>query len=624
MHADSTEVAEVSEFLTARAPFKELPGRLLQSLVRGSQIRYVRRGTRILSVGEPGGTMFVLRSGAVDITDREGGLVERSDPGTCFGMSTLVERAPSRYDFTAIEDSLLLVVPGPVFEATCQQDGSFAAYFTSAHTARLRRAVSLLHTTDRGAAVLRTRLGDLVRRGPVSAAPGDSIRSVAQLMVAERVSSVLLQQHGRLVGIVTDRDLRTRVLAAGRHPEAPVREVMTTEPATARADALAFEALMEMVDRNIHHLPVVDPAGGLVGLVSGTDLMRLEHNNPVYLVADIEAAADVPALAALARRIAVIVDQLVTEDATAQDIGRVVTSLGDAIERRLLSLAETELGPPPVPYCWVVLGSQARHEQGLASDQDNALVIADEMAREHQHYFAQLAERVSSGLAECGYPPCPGEVMATNPRWRVPLATWQTHFGRWLDTPEPQAVLNGSIFFDMRPLHGATDLVEGMRAEVLTRARQANLFLGYLARHAVARRPPIGFFRGLVLEKEGQHRDRLDLKAGGVAAIVELARVHALLGGLPEVNSHARLDAAARAGSISPGLAAELTDALEFVAYLRLRHQGQAVRAGQEPDNFVNPAVLTDFERRHLRDAFRIVRAAQQALTQRLPLENLS
>ncbi|WP_256838049.1 DUF294 nucleotidyltransferase-like domain-containing protein [Ornithinimicrobium faecis] len=620
----SADVTEVADFLASRAPFRELPRALLQTLVRQTAIRYVRRGTRILSVGETNEVMFVLRSGAVDITDGDGGLVERSEPGTCFGMSTLVEQAPSRYDFTAIEDSLLLVVPAETFHATCERDEGFGAYYTSAHTARLRRAVALLHTTDRGGAVLRTSVGDLVRRAPVTTAPGDSIRAAAQLMAAERVSSVLVQQDGRLVGIVTDRDLRTRVLAEGRDPEGPVAEVMTPEPATARIDALAFEALMEMVERKIHHLPVLDRAGGVVGLISGTDLMRLEHNNPVYLVADIEAASDVAALASLGTRIPVIVDQLVAEDATAQDIGRVVTSLGDAIERRLLVLAETELGPPPVPYCWVVLGSQARHEQGLASDQDNALVIADEMTREHDHYFAALAHRVSAGLVECGYPLCPGDVMATNPRWRAPVATWRAHFDRWLDTPEPQAVLNGSIFFDMRPLHGAVDLVEDLRADVLARTRHADLFLAYLARHAVGRRPPIGFFRGLVLEREGRHRDRLDLKAGGVGAVVELARVHALLGGLPEVNSHARLDAAARAGSISAGLAAELIDALEFVAYLRMRHQGHAVRSGREPDNFVDPATLTDFERRHLRDAFRIIRAAQQALIQRLPLENLS
>lgn len=618
------EITELVEFLTEHAPFRDLPRSALNALVHRSQLRYVRRGTRLLSVGESNDVMYVVRSGAVDITDIEGGLVERSDPGTSFGMSTLVERAPSRYDFTVSEDSLLLVVTEAAFRETCAQDPHFELFYTSAHAARLRRAVASLHVAERGGAVLRTSLADLVRRPPVAASPETTIREAAELMAAERVSSVLVLQDSRLVGIVTDRDLRTRVVAAGRDPQEPLSSVMTPGPATGRSDALAFEALMKMVDRNIHHLPVLDTAGAVIGLVSVTDLMRLEHSNPIYLVADIAAAADAASLATLAQRIPLIVQQLVAEDATAQDIGRAVTAIGDAIERRLLTLAEAGLGPPPVPYAWVVLGSQARHEQGLASDQDNAIIISDTMTPDQDSYFAALAAQVSDGLAACGYPPCPGEVMATNPRWRLPAARWRQHFEGWLTTPEPQAVLNGSIFFDMRALHGDTALVEELRADILSRTRRSHLFLAYLAQHAVARRPPLGFFRGLVLEKEGAHRDRLDLKGGGVAAVVELARVHALSHGLVEVNTQARLTAAARTHSISPQLAAEVADALEFIAYLRFRHQGRAVRAGRPPDNYVDPATLTDFEQRHLRDAFRIVRSAQLALSQRFPLESLS
>ncbi len=623
MVGEVAEVSEVVDFLADHAPFKDLPRPLLTALARRSSLRYARRGTRLVSVGEPNDVMFVLRSGAVDITDADGALVERSDPGTSLGMSTLVERTVSRYDFTTREDCLLLVVPEEVFRDTCHQDPHFDSFYTSAHAARLRRALGVLHTDHRGGAVLRTSLTDLIRRRPVTADPETPIREAAELMTRERVSSVLVSRAGRLTGIVTDRDLRTRVLAVGRDPGQPLSTVMTPDPATASTDAVALEALMTMVERNIHHLPVLDERHRVIGMISSSDLMRLEHNNPVYLVADIQAAGDVPHLASLARRVPVILEQLVAEDATAQDMGRVLTALGDALERRLLVLAEADLGPPPVPYCWVVLGSQARHEQGLASDQDNALVIADDLAPGDDDYFRRLAHQVSTGLAACGYRPCPGEIMATNPRWRATGATWRDHFTRWLTTPEPPAVLHGSIFFDMRPLHGAEHLVQSLRAEVLAGTQRAELFLKHLARHAVDRRPPLGFFRGLVLVKEGEHRDTLDLKGGGVAAVVELARVHALLSGIPEVNSQARISAAIRAGSLSSGLGADLAAAYEFISYLRLQHQGRQVRGGQMPDNFVDPSTLSDFDKRHLRDAFRIVRNAQQALVQRLSLEHL-
>ncbi|MBS3942447.1 MAG: hypothetical protein KG028_15925 [Actinobacteria bacterium] len=281
-----------------------------------------------------------------------------------------------------------------------------------------------------------------------------------------------------------------------------------------------------------------------MGLVTSSDLLRLQYDNPVHLVAEITAAPDVATLARVSSRIGRVLEQLVAEDATANDMGRAVTALGDAIERRLLALAERELGPAPTPYCWVVLGTQARKEQGLASDQDNALILDPAAGAESDEWFAALATRVRDGLAACGYRPCPGEVMASNPRWRVPVDTWRSYFSAWARTPEPDAVLNAGIFYDMRPLHGDADLVAGLREQVLAETRQAGLLLAYLAKQAVAQRPPIGFFRGLVLEKEGMHRDRLDLKAGGVGSVVQVARVHALA-----------------AGGLSVGLAAELHDA---------------------------------------------------------------
>ncbi|HSK23339.1 MAG TPA: DUF294 nucleotidyltransferase-like domain-containing protein [Egicoccus sp.] len=617
------ELAEVRDFLATHAPFDELPQDLLDALPRRLSVRYVRRGTRILSVGDPNDVMYVLRSGAVDIADGEGNLVERSDPGTSFAMSTLLTGEPSRYDFTAIEDSLLLVVPGAVFDELRRNDAGFAEFYSQAHVSRLRRAVGSLQVSGRGEAVLKTVTSDLVRRPPVTTTGDTTIRDAAALMAREAVSCLPVMADGRLVGILTDRDLRTRVLAVDRDPNDPVSSVMTLEPATARATALAFEVLMEMVGSNIHHIPVLDGDGRLVGLVTSSDLLRLQHDNPVHLVAEITAAPDVATLAGVSTRIARVLEQLVAEDATANDMGRVVTALGDAIERRLLTLAEQELGSPPAPYCWVVLGSQARKEQGLASDQDNALILDPSADADSDGWYAALAARVTDGLAACGYRRCPGGVMATNPRWRVPVDTWRSYFTDWARTPEPDAVLNAGIFYDMRPLHGDAALVGGLREEVLAETREAGLLLAYLAKQAVAQRPPIGFFRGFVLEKEGEHRDRLDLKQGGVASVVQIARVHALAAGLPALNTQVRLAEAARAGGLSTGLAAELHDAYEFLSYLRLRHQGRAVRAGREPDNFVDPQLLSGFERRHLRDAFRVVTVAQQGLAQRMPLGQL-
>ena len=609
------ELAEVRDFLAAHPPFDALPAPALTRLPSLMEIRYFRRGEVIRRPGQRAHEMYVLRSGAVDIRDADGVLVERSDPGTSFGMSALLDRTGSLFEFTAIEDSLCLVVPAEVFLSLCDEHEPVRAFFDRSSRRRERPAT----VTDRGTAHLRTRASDLVRREPITTTTGTSVREAARVMREHGVSSLLVMDGSRLAGILTDRDLRNRVVTGDHHADEPVERVMTPDPVTGSAESLAFELLLEMVQRNIHHLPLVD-GQRVIGVVTGTDLMRLEHANPIYIVGDIAKAQDVDAVVALSRRLPVVVHQLTAQSTTADDTSRVATAVRDALERRLLQLAEQELGPPPVPYCWVVLGSQARLEVALAGDQDNALVLDDAGSpddadtADHGAYFARLAHRVSDALAACGYQYCAGQVMATNPRWRQPFSAWRRGFSDWMGRPEPQAVLTTSIFFDMRGLHGAVELARRLQDHVLSEAPDRRTFLTHLAGHAVSAEPPLGFFRQFVLEGAGEHRDTLDLKARGLAPVAEVARVHALAAGTPALNTHARLRAAATAGRVNPQSAEDLSGAFEFIAAARLRHQTAQVRQGRAPDNHLRPDELSSLERRHLRDAFRVVKQAQAVL----------
>ena len=488
----------------------------------------------------------------------------------------------------------------------------------------MRGAVASLHVTSSGGAILKTKVTDIITRPAVSVEASESIRAAASVMSERRVSCLLVMDEGKLVGIVTDRDLRNRVVAAGVDTSLPVSQVMSADPATGSADALAFQILMEMTSRNIHHLPILGCDGTPEGVVTTTDLMRLEQTNPIYLVGDITQATDVAAVAEVSKRLAPVVELLVTQDASAEDIGRIVTAVGDAVERRLLGLAEEHLGPPPVPYCWVSLGSRARQEQALAADQDNALILDNDVQPEHAAYFEALATFVCDALVECGYPRCPGDVMATNPRWRVPLSQWRAEFTTWLTEPVPDAILRASIFFDMRPVYGDPRLFQKLRKHFLKQAPAARLFLAHLTKRATENEPPLGFFRGFVLEKHGANRATLDIKRGGVGAIVEIARVLALSVGSRAVNTQTRIAAAVDSGALSAERGQDLHDAFEFISYVRLRHQAAQVRADRETDNFVAPDDLSSFEKRHLREAFAIVRSAQSSLSHRYPSTYIS
>lgn len=609
------ELAEIRDFLAEHPPFDALPAQVLDALPQRCSISYARRGTHILRAGERGDRLFLVRSGAVDITD-DGHLVDRVGAGGGFGMSALVEHLPTRYDVTAREDTLLLELPQEDFETLVAEHPAVAVHFAATHHGRITAALRQLQAPVRGSAVLKTSVRDLLRGEPVVVTPSATVAEGARVMTRAGVSSLLVMEGDALVGIVTDRDLRRRVLAAGLAADTPVGEVMTRDPVTLPARALALEAMLEMTGRNIHHLPVLED-GRVLGLVTTTDLVRLERSNPVYVVADIQRQDDLAGVVEQSARIPTVVGQLVREDATAQDVGRVVAALTDALTRRLIALAEAELGPAPGRYAWAALGSAAREEQGLGGDQDHALVLADD-ADPDDPWWTELAERVTAGLEACGFPRCDGEIMATNPRWRLRTSAWREQFARWSGEPTPDAVLWAAIFYDMRAVHGDDTLVETLRAEVVPLGARSDLLLAYLTAQSTRMRPPIGFFRGFVLEDAGQHRDTLDLKRG-IAAIVQLARVQALRASSTALGTGARLAAARSAGLLSAEAATDLTDALELLSYLRLRHQAGRVAAGEAPDNHLDPRELGSLDRRHLRDAFAIVRTAQQGLSSRLP-----
>jgi CBS domain-containing protein len=618
-----TELTEVRDFLAATPPFDLLTPATLDALPAQLEVRYFRRGSAVLSPGQESDVLYVIRSGAVELVDAAGTLLDRRGVGAGFGMSTLLRGGAFKNYITAIEDTLVLVMPGEVFREVSAQSPEFEAYYVSRVRARIREAAESVRVSDRGSPVLRASARQLVHREPLWTVPSATIRQAAETMRDRSVSSLLVLDGGRLVGIVTDRDLRNRVVAQGRAVDQPVSAIMTSEPVTARADALAFEILLDMVARGIHHVPLLD-GDRVVGVVSSTDLIRLQHDNPVYVVGDIKKQLTVDGLAASARRLPQMVAQLVAEDAGAADIARVVTAVRDAVELRLLEMVEEELGAPPVPYAWVVLGSQARTELGLAGDQDNAMVISDDVRPEHAPYFRELARRMVTRLETCGYPLCKGEVMATTDAWRQPLTVWRRTFGTWMDAPRADALVNASIFFDMRPLYGATALVDQLRDEVLRSSPEAARMLAHMTKACAEHQPPLGFFRGFVLEKEGEHADTVDLKRGAIASVVEVARIYALENGIPDLNTTARIEAAAAAGKLSERRASDLAAAFEFVSYIRLRSQAREVREGREPSNHVRPDDLTSAEQRSLKDVFQIVRRAQSTLAARRPLQYIS
>ena len=457
----------------------------------------------------------------------------------------------------------------------------------------------------------------LIKRAPITLPPHTSIRAAAQLMSEKRVSSVLIVEQGHLFGLVTDRDLRNRVIAAGLDTQRPIIDIATLAPFSVDLNDPAFNALLLMARHNIHHVPVLD-GQRIAGMITATDLTEQHSTSAVYLAGDIYKQTSIEGLQRASARIRALQQSLAAAGASAYNTGHIITAITDAITTRLLQLGEAQLGPAPVDYVWVAAGSQARNEQTAKSDQDNCLVLDDAFDETlHGDYFGQLSRFVCDGLDACGYVHCPGEMMAMTDAWRQPRHRWAEYFRRWTREPEPQALMLTCVFFDMRAIAGKTSLLDGLRRDVLHSTRGNTIFLAHMVGNALTHQPPLGLFKGLSTARSGDHKGTIDLKHTGVAPIVDLARVYALAGGHAEVNTHDRLLGAADGGDISAQSARDLRDALEFLADLRIQHQARQIAAGVPPDNFLHPEEISNFERTQLKDAFVVVQTMQAVLEQR-------
>ncbi|MEM6729003.1 MAG: DUF294 nucleotidyltransferase-like domain-containing protein, partial [Pseudomonadota bacterium] len=321
------------------------------------------------------------------------------------------------------------------------------------------------------------------------------------------------------------------------------------------------------------------------------------------------------AMAKVMARLPDLLRHLAAAGARPTAISRRITDLTDAATRRLLVLAEDKLGPPPVPYLWAACGSQGRREQTGVSDQDNCLILDDAFAPKHDAYFAELARFVSDGLNEIGYVYCPGDMMATNPRWRQPRRVWKSYFADWIAEPDEEAQMLASVMFDLRPIAGDEALFRDLQDSTLGLARGNSIFVRHMISNSLKHQPPLGLFRGLSLIRSGKNKNTIDLKMAGVVPITDLGRIYALKGGLTALNTPARIRAAGEAGIISTMGARDLLDAYDFIAETRLEHQAQQITRGEAPDNFLDPATFSELERNHLRDAFLVVKTMQSALS---------
>lgn len=609
----SKALLEVTRFLREHPPFDALDPDRVARLGSAAEVEFHRAGETILAqAAGPVHHMWIVRSGAVEII-HDGRVLDMLGPGELFGQASMLSGLPVGFEARATEDTL------------CYRVGAeIARELLSAPAAVRFLARSLIERGDfQGAA--RERQADpashpvstMVRGEALICPPATSVRDAAQMMSARSKTSIVVDIGDGTLGIVTDSDLRRRVLAQGLGGDTPVSVVMSAPAYTCTPDQLGGDVLLDMLHRGFRHLPVVSVTGEILGVVKDQDIAVMDTRSSTFLRKRIARAQSVEELVAAAAELRPSIVSMHDAGVAALKIQAIHSIVVDALTRRLV-----ELGGPAAhePFAWLALGSHARRELAPSSDLDSAIVwFGDAPEAEIRPRLHRLGQDVVAALARCGLRSDEHGASASDMLFVRSLESWQRVARSWIENPtQEQALMLVSVMIDSRPVwgvHRGTPVTDTLR-----RAPRNPALLRLVARFALAHRPPTGFLRGLVVEHTGEHRGTLDLKNGGVSPIVNLARWAGMTAGVTSAATIERLRAGNASGTLSEEDLHTLEDAFELVSSLRVAHQVEQIRAGEEPDDHIDPATLSSLMRSQLKEAFRAVASIQKQVTAELNL----
>lgn len=594
-------------------------------------LEYFPKDTTIIKAGHRASdSLYIVQKGAVELALRtkvgKELVFDVRSEGELFGLLSLMGRDIARLDVTAVEDALCYRIPGTAIQEIGSRYPEFSEYLVRASITRyldrslkeLKDQANLMGNTERLLYSLAVK--DVATSQVVVCSGETSIADAARLVADSRATCLaVVGADGRAAGIVTDQDFTYRVLATHLPLDLPVATIMSSPVVAVESQARLFQALLAMISNDIHHVLVIEE-GLPKAVLSSHDLILLQGKSPLTVSRHLEQQKSVEGLARAQKKIMELIPLLLREGARVSHVTRVVSEINDRLMARILEFAEAELGPPPLPYCFVVLGSEGRREQTFKTDQDNALIYSDPGENRNpaaEEYFTRFSHYVRDALAACGYPPCTGGYMASNPRWRQPLSSWKNYFHTWIASADLHSVEDSLIFFDLRPVGGDSSLFEALTASVREALRDASFFKSVLAYITIDRKPPLGFFRTFVVEQSGQHREELDIKTFGTCPIVNAARLLAIDAAIEATNTVERLSAIGSLTYMDEVLRRDLLESFELLTLLRLEHQLQQSQEGKPLSNYVNPANLSQLQRSLLKEAFRTITRAQSAIADR-------
>ncbi len=464
-------------------------------------------------------------------------------------------------------------------------------------------------------------VGKYCRRDVATCLPEERIVQAAGLMSRQGISSLVVSEAGKPVGILTDRDLRNKVVAVGIDPHSlKVADIMTSPLITIVEEEFLFEALHRISRYGIHRIVVTDNSGGLTGIITDSDILKLQTNSPQRLVRRIEEAQTVADLKELHQQVQELVNHLIGSGVPVKELVRLIAHLNDQILIRLI--AQLRIDPfsdLTGRFAFLVLGSEGRGEQTLTTDQDNALVYADDLSPAEQQRIVAFSEALIASVIEIGIPSCPGGIMANNQVWRHSVTGWKTVLDQWFSVPTPENILKVGMVSDLRALAGDFSLEKELRQFIGGRLQGNDLYLAHMVNNVLRFKVPLGWF-GRIKTESGEHKGQLDLKKAGIFSITDGVKTLALSGGIQAHGTVERIGRLVEAKLLNRQDADDLIAAFHALVFFRLRTQVEAVREGRVPDNRITHDRLNVLEKARLQSALEQVRSFQEFLQRQFRL----
>ena len=621
----SYELQEISRFFTKLPAFQSLSADQTQRLSKKARISYFQAGSQLFLQGNtPLEGIYIILSGGIDLS-YESNEEMRHDflgRGGIYGaLSLLRNKGISLRSGVAKDDTFVYIITSADFLDLCKQHEAVENYFFNP----LNKSVferSYAEMRKRGKrhqeALMQVNIRDACKRPILFCALDDSIQRAASIMTEANFGYLLINDaHQKTCGVLSDSDIRRALANNIDLVNTAVSDIMTMPFFSVSDQSTVLEALLNMESHGISHIPGIAKDGQVTCVLTSLDLPQMRNGSPLDYIYRIRNCSSPAETREITKDLAKVVSSLLGEGYSPINAVEYISRINDAVLKIMVNLALQKMGPPPVAFDFIVLGSEGRMEQTLSGDQDNAIIYEDSDDESVHNWFKNFASLVCGYLDQAGYVYCNGRIMAENDSWCQPLSQWKKYFSKWINQPSTEACLNSKIFFDFRAVYGEAKLSNVLRNELFDLIKKSgSKLLAKLSGEFCAERVPIGFFRNFILEKSGEHRDALDIKRV-MNFFVEFSRILSLEAAISEPSTHQRLESLRDHKIISQEEFENLQRAWQLFMYLRLQHQIDLIEDQQDSDNFIKPTQLNSLDRDLLKAAIQLIPDLQLKLKMR-------